>query len=671
MQHPIRNRAFRRAPLAGLVAALCAATPAFSADGVFELGTVVVTGAKPQLGEIGEEQVASVITQEEMKRYNRTNVADAVNLLSGVNIATNSRNEKTVYIRGYDARQAPLFIDGIPVYVPYDGYVDFNRFTTADLAAIQVAKGFSSVAYGPNALGGAINLISRKPKTKLEGDASIGFGTGNMKQAAVNVGTNQGVWYMQAGVSYADADNFRMSGNFHPVATEDGGARENSYYQDSKLSLKLGLTPNATDEYTLSYIKQEGEKGQPPTTDLSQTVRYWQWPYWDKESLYFISKTALGGHETLKVRLYQDAFRNSIRNYTNSSYSTLLTGTQFSADGISMYDDHTFGGSVELESTRLGAHTIRLVSHYKQDDHRAMEGRGNTVEHFTDTLKSYAVEDNIELAANWLLSVGYAHHEISPDLVDKSSSVYTLPGKKSADNGQIGLFYDYSPTTRLYATIAQKTRLPTLKDRYSARLGSYIENPALASEEATNYEIGYQGSPWAGAKAEAAVFYSEISDKIQSVFVSTVGSSCTSTNKCQMKNIGEVRTTGLELGLSTPLTNWLDVGGNYTYTDYKVTSDPNTKLTDIPNHKLTLHTLVRPVEKVEVVAFIESDSGRWVSNSVKLGGFTTGNLKVAYKAMKDLTTEVGVTNITDKQYQLSDGFPNPGRMWFANANYRF
>ncbi len=172
-------------------------------------------------------------------------------------------------MRGFDARQVPLFIDGIPVYVPYDGYVDFDRFTTADLAAIQVAKGFSSVAYGPNALGGAINLISRKPTREIEGDVSLGFGDGNERTASANVGSNQGLWYVQAGASWIDSDEFRLSSDFEPTPTEDGGGRENSYRTDDKLSLKLGLTPNATDEYALSYYRQEGEKGQPPSTDPS------------------------------------------------------------------------------------------------------------------------------------------------------------------------------------------------------------------------------------------------------------------------------------------------------------------------------------------------------------------------------------------------------------------
>jgi len=134
----------------------CSATAhAQSVPPVYELGTIQVVADAQALGTIGPDQVASVVTLEEMRRHSRDNVADALDLLSGVSVASNSRNELTVFVRGFDPRQVPLFIDGIPIYVPYDGYVDFGRFTTADLSAIQVAKGFSSVAYGPNALGGA------------------------------------------------------------------------------------------------------------------------------------------------------------------------------------------------------------------------------------------------------------------------------------------------------------------------------------------------------------------------------------------------------------------------------------------------------------------------------------------------------------------------------------
>ena len=219
----------------------------------FVLGTVTVIGQRDQLGQVAQldgQQVGSQVSRAEMRRFNRDNVGDALNLLSGVSLSTNARNEKTVAIRGFDARQVPLYIDGIPVYVPYDGYVDFNRFTTADLAAIQVAKGYSSVAYGANTLGGAINLVSRKPSALLEGDTSIGFGSGSERQVSANVGTNQGLWYLQAGVSYIDSDGFPLSSDFRPTATQDGGMRNNAYRKDHKLSFKVGYTPDGAQAAT-------------------------------------------------------------------------------------------------------------------------------------------------------------------------------------------------------------------------------------------------------------------------------------------------------------------------------------------------------------------------------------------------------------------------------------
>ncbi len=638
----------------------------------FELGTVTVTATRPQIGEIGSDQISSVIVQKEMRTFNRDNVGDAVKLLSGVTVSNNSRNEKTVFLRGFDARQAPLFIDGIPVYVPYDGYVDFNRFTTADLAAIQVAKGFSSVSYGPNTLGGAINLISRKPVTAFEGDVKVGFASGNEKQTAVNVGTNQGVWYLQAGASYLDNDYFPLSSDFRATATENGGHRENSYRKDSKLSLKLGLTPNATDEYALSYYKQDGDKGQPPSTDPA-VARYWKWPYWDKESLYFISKTALGDFETLKLRLYNDKFDNEVNSYTNASYRVLKTsGSGSVSTGRSIYNDETSGGSVELETHRIRANALKFVAHYKEDQHREHDANDQVNAKYKDTLRSYALEDNIDLAPRWTLSLGYAHHELTPDTVFTRGSAYTLPKKQTANDRQGGLFFDYAENVRFYATVAEKTRLPSLKDRYSARLGDYVANPNLAPEEATNYEIGYQGQPWQGAKAAAAVFYSDIKDKIQSVFVGTPASKCTGpANRCQMQNIGKVRMQGIELDLSSPLTSWLDAGANYTLLDLENLSNPSTKIIDVPDWKATAHLLVRPVEKVELIAFIEADGGRWASNTVRLNSFTTGNLKGVYRPTKNLSAEIGVNNVTDKNYSLADGFPNPGRTYFANAYYQF
>jgi len=651
--------------IAAAVAAACA-LPAHADSSLFELGTVQVTGERSPSGEIEAEQVSSVISAEDIERFSRTNVGDAVNLLSGVSISTNSRNEKMVYLRGYDARQAPLFIDGIPVYVPYDGYVDMNRFTTADLSAIQVVKGFSSVAFGPNTLGGAINLISRKPTRKLEGDVSLGVGSGHERRAALNVGTNQGMWYAQAGLSYDAADYFPMASGFSATTTENGGHRENSAHRDSKVSLKLGLTPNATDEYALSYYRQDGEKGQPPSTDPA-AARYWQWPYWDKESLYFVSRTALGDKEMLKVRLFRDTFDNDLRIYSDASYTTYNP-----VSGVSVYHDKSNGASVELSSIRLPAQEIKLIASRKSDEHKSVDGAGATGEAFKDVLTSYAIEDNIRLGQRWLLSLGLSRHSLEAEHVFKSGwPAFDISDEKRATDGQAALFFDLDAKNRLYASIAEKTRLPTLKDRFSLRFGRYVENPDLKPESSINYEIGYQGTPWRALRVEAALFHSRIDDKIQSVFLVPGTTACSNAKPCQMQNVGEVKSSGVELGLRTPLANWLDVGANYTYLRLKNVSDSSIKITDVPRQKLSAFAIARFGDQLELLPYIESETGRWASNSKQLGGFTTFNLKLTYRPQPALALEAGVSNAGDKQYETSDGFPSPGRMYYANLRYSF
>lgn len=634
-------------------------TEPFTAGSVIE--EITVSAARIQHTSTGNNRL---VLDKEMRQHNRDNIGDALNLLPGVILSNNSRNEKTISVRGFDSREVPLFIDGIPVYIPYDGYVDFDRFTTMDLSAIQVSKGFSSMTYGPNTLGGAINLVSRKPVKAFEGNISAGFGSGDERKAAINIGTNQESWYLQASTSYLESDDFPLSSDFKPTPTEDGDDRNNAYRKDTKQSLKIGLTPNTTDEYSLSYQRQDGEKGQPPSTDPA-VARYWQWPYWDKESLYFISNTALSSTEVLKVRLYHDLFDNEVNSFTDDNYTILKpTGKGSVGTGRSIYEDSTIGGSVELESRYFNAHTLRFASHFKIDEHQEFDATGVKNTDYEDKLVSFALEDSIKLAEKWSLSLGVARHQLRPENVYNKGNPYTLPKKSTANDAQIGLFYDQSEITRFYTTIAKKTRLPTLKDRYSQRLGTFIENPELRAEESINYEIGYQGNPWQGSKAEAAIFYSDISDKIQSV------ADVQGTLK-QMQNVGEVQSSGIELGISDALTSWLELGGNYTYIDLENTSDSKTRLTDVPKNKFIAHALLQPIDAIDVIVFAEYNSERWASNTVELPGFTTLNLKIAYRLQKNISFDTGVNNLNDKNYSLADGFPSAGRTWFVNANYQF
>ena len=653
------------------------ALPAVAGD-TFQLGTVEVVGHPDSIS--SDETVVSHATVEE---FNRNTVGAAAALVPGMSVSHNSRNEDIVYVRGFDVRQVPLFIDGVPTYVPYDGYVDFSRFTTFDLSEIRVAKGAASLLYGPNTLGGAINLVTRKPARTFEGDVRAGFGSGSERMVAANLGGNQGTWYYQLGASYLDADTYPLSKDYRglPIRTsssnaatmvvENGGDRENAYRTDKKVSLKFGITPNATDEFAIGYVKQEGEKGNPPYAGaapgtLGTSIRYWRWPYWNVESTYAVGNMAIGKDHVVKLRVYDDTYRNSILAYTSASYGAQINNTSFP----SRYNDGSRGVSAELASFLFSGHELRMAYHYKEDRHD--EWNPNIPDkNFKDVTTSLAVEDAIALAQTWRLRLGVSHDK------RETKEAYTYTKSDTAKNNWLAELTHAMGEAQVYAAVARKSRFPTIKDRYSFRLGSALYNPGLNPETATNAEVGVRAKPWQGAVAQAAVFHSRIEDAIQTVVVSAAGqcpSGPTPNVTCnQMQNVGTARHEGLELSLEQQWGQW-NAGGNYTYLERVNLTNSAIPLTDTPRHKVFAHLGWKPADAWELQATIDSEDGRTVTYGngyTRLGGFALLGAKAVWKPRKDTVIELGAANLLDENYELSDGYPLPGRTWFATAKYAF
>jgi iron complex outermembrane receptor protein len=648
-----------------LLPILLASTFPWSAQAgeTFQLGTVEVVG-QANATPVNEDKIG----RDALENFDRDTVGSAVALVPGMSVSHNSRNEDIVYLRGFDVRQVPLFIDGVPTYVPYDGYVDFGRFTTFDLAEIRVAKGAASLLYGPNTLGGAINLVTRKPVKAFEGDVRAGFASGSEKKAAANLGGNQGVWYYQVGASYLDAESYPLSKDYQGNAVEDSGYRNNAYRTDKKVSLKLGITPNATDEFAVGYVKQEGEKGNPPYAGTAAGgIRYWRWPYWDVESTYAVGNMAIGTDHVVKLRAYDDTYRNSIWAYTNGNYSTQINNTSFP----SRYNDGSRGVSAEVASYLIRNNELRLAYHYKEDRHN--EWNPNIPDkNFKDATTSLALEDAVAIASAWHLRLGASHDRRET----KEAHTYTK-GDTSRNNWLAALDYDVAAGVAVYGSVARKSRFPTIKDRYSFRLGSALYNPDLKPETANNVEAGVKAKPWQGGYVQAALFRSRIEDAIQTVVVSAPGqcaSGPTPNVTCnQMQNVGKARHQGVELSLTQQAEAW-SAGVNYTYLDRDNLSNPALPLSDAPRHKVFLFVGWKPADAWEVQGTVDNENGRTVargSGYTDVGGFTLLGAKLVWKPVRDTAIEVGVANLLDQNYELSDGYPMPGRTWFANAKYSF
>ena len=155
----------------------------------FNLGVVEVSVTAPATP---PSPVSDSLSKVDMDNRDFVRVSQAFDYLPGVQIQhlSGTRNEAGVMVRGFSTRgQVPFYLDGIPISIPYDGYVDFSRFLTGDLAQIQASKGYSSPLLGPNALGGTINLVTREPANKLEGEGLIGTAPGSTLLASLRLGS--------------------------------------------------------------------------------------------------------------------------------------------------------------------------------------------------------------------------------------------------------------------------------------------------------------------------------------------------------------------------------------------------------------------------------------------------------------------------------------------------
>jgi iron complex outermembrane receptor protein len=640
-------------------------TPADSSR-VFKLGEIEVVAPPPSPSAI----LSDVVGARELRSYRRVDLAQGFGLVPGVSVsAVGPRNEAGVFVRGYDLRQVPLLVDGVPVYVPYDGYVDLGRFTTYDVSSLQVTKGTSSVLLGPNALGGALNVVSRRPAAAAELAGGTGVFTAGGREAWLNAGTRQSRWYLQGSGSYLTQDAFRLPGEFTPVRTENGGDRENAYRTDWRLSTKLGYTPRPSDEYALVLSWQDGEKGNPPYSGsdpaLLSRARFWRWPEWNKRSVSFHTQTALSGNVVVKGRGYYDRFDNTLDSYDDTTYSTQTRPFAFH----SVYQDDTWGGSGQVTFAVHAGHSLGVAAHLKQDRHQE-HNRGEPTRTYRDRTVSLGVEDSWRVSDRVTLVPGISYDHRRGLEADDFVGGQVFDGDVSSSgslNPQIVALVELGPG-RLQASVSRKSRFPTIKDRYSYRLGSALPNPDLTAERATHLGLDYAATPVDGLSFRAAGYYSRIDDLIGQV--DSVATDSTGLPLFQLQNVGEARYVGFELGLDSRPVKGVRLGASYAWIDRKNLTNRNVHLLDVPKARLQAFGEVSPVRRVTLLGSVEWNSSRFVtSQGFTVDPFTAVNLRVSVGPFRGTTVEGGIANLFDQEYSLANGFPEPGRMVFVGLRW--
>jgi iron complex outermembrane receptor protein len=645
--------------------------------------------------EAGVSLGGTTVTQGEMRQFNRDTLDRAFVLASGTSVSmVGARNETDIWVRGFDRWRVPLYQDGIPVFLPYDDRIDFSRFSTIDLASIQISKGFASVIDGPGAMGGAVNLVSRVVQKELEAEARYqdtldSHGSHAESIADVFLGTRQSNWFIQGAGSFDRRSHFRLSDDFTPGTLQGPGNRIDSFHQDYKINLKAGFDPSPGTDYSINYIDQRGRKDNTPPDSLippslMNAVKYWTWPAWNKKSLYWLSQNALDDSGSyVKVRLYYDRFFNQLDSYDSLAYNTQNTPKSFN----STYYDKAAGGSAELSETVAGgADTIRVATHYRWDQHNETESTRNAPfapmyqqpwETAEETTYSVALENIYRPTRDWQLIAGMSYD--SRHLIGDSEWVsqgtsppfghsFAYPvADKHALNGEIAAIYSYSADGSVHISYADRSRFPTLFEMYSTRFGTFINNPTLRPERSHYTQIGIADTIL-DTRVVVNAFVAKITNAITSVAISPTVS--------ESENVGSARHQGFEIELSRKILPTLDGGVNFSDL-IRVELSGGAIQTDTPGQKLFAYLDWHPLPQVSVVPNVDMESKRWLQNAVnnliyyRGGSFTLVGLKASYQPTDPFTIELGVTNLLDRDYVIEDGYNGPGREYFLNLRVNY
>jgi len=656
------------------------------------------------------------LSNRQMETFARDSLDKSVNLVPGVNALTTGgpRNEQNIYVRGFDRWQVPLTIDGIRVFLPADNRLDFARFMTPDIAEVQIAKGYVSVLEGPGGMGGQINLVTRRPQKEIEAELRTGVefgrdGTYEGPKTYGFLGTKRDLYYAQVSGSWRELKGWMLPESYRSTANQGWGFRNNSQVYDWNINARIGVTPNATDEYSLSYMRQDGKKGVPfHITDPVASQRYWTWPYWQIQNLYWLSNTKLGDTSYVRTKAYWNKFDNSIISYDDPFLLTQTSTKSFN----SRYTDYALGGSVEVGTEIAKVDTLKGMFEYRFDDHGswqeyfglnafgktgAASGCTANVVCFTQPVthsqedtysagfeNTYRPTKDIDLVQGF--SYDWRHLRQAQDfnssgvlgsLSNPFGVVSYTPKDAHGPNFQGAAIWRYNETDKVYANVSDRMRFPTLFERFSTRFGGATSNPTLSPERAVNIDIGWGSNFAPGSHVQIDVFHSIVRNLIQSVPVPAYGAGVT-----QSQNVGSGNFWGAEISGDHRVRDDFSIGGNVTiqrrgvYAPYIIGFQP----IGVPDLKINLFAGYRPLPNLTLTPSLEINSSRWTSSTQALGGFNlyyrTGavalvNFQGDWQVTPNIKLTAGVRNLFDQLYKMTDGFPEPGRSMYVGAKATF
>lgn len=572
----------------------------------------------------------SMILRDKIETLQPRNLADVLSYSSGTFVSVGSKNEFHLKIRGFESQRIALLYDGIPVYEPYFNSFDLKTITTEEIESIKVVKGASSVLYGPNAMGGIVNVITRRPVPP-----SFSLSSSYDSQSAFDLASSGSVrWekvFFSGFLSYGKSDGYDW--------IRDGSrvSMDNSDYEKINVTGKVYIYPNERSELLFEAGYYTSEYGIPAATAYYRP-RYWRFKDWDRWQFNLGGTFALFKKGSLKVRAYYVRHYNVLDAYSGSDYKSLQWESTYKNDSY---------GTFLLGSMPFAAQNeFKFSLNFRDDKVRTQDDTGEAWEEFQHQTYSMGLESHFRLNPQWRVVAG-----ASLDHLRK----FTGENKTSL-NPIAGLNFNPAEYIDLRVSLSQKSRFPSMRSLYSSTGG----NPDLQHERGTSVELGFLYDR--GFLFSGAVFYNKIRDLIQSV--RQIDGSRTD------MNIGKGHIAGFEMEFLKVFRGF-DLSVNYTYLD-GVNEDEDRPLDLVPESQLNfvVNVFIRKNMKFSLSGLYVSRAEILVFDDiVQVPGYFVLNAVFSVK-ISDFDIFLKAENLLDNDYVTEPGYPMKARAVALGFRYR-
>jgi vitamin B12 transporter len=576
----------------------------------------------------------TVITEDEIAASGKPSLPDVLRMVPGMNVvqAGGPGGTTSVFTRGTNANHTKVLIDGIDASDPSsaDGSFDFAHITTADIARIEVLRGPQSGLYGSDAIGGVINIITKKGEGSavLSGSVEGGsFSTFN-QSAAVRGGMDR--------FNYAlSFDHLHVGGT--PVTPSEllpaGRARIDDSYGNETFGMKLGA--NVTPDLELGLVARYVDTVLRSTGDDFSTFPSTPAAAQSESNTQQLFTRASATQKLLDGRVEQTLGFNLTQYWRND----LSPGSAPTPDrGRRLKGD--WQGSVKLidgEIAILGAELQR------------------------DEIIASPISAHVDNAAGFAeLQSAFGTHFFSAaslrydssDMFGPALTFRVAPAIVIAETG-----------TKLKASVGSGFKGPSLNQLFvSFPAFNFFANPNLRPEKSLGNDMGFEQFVLdKNVQFGATYFYTDTRNLIA---LNAAGNSNT--------NIARAEAYGVESFAAVTPTASIDLRVDHTFT---IANDAvlHQELLHRPKHKATASTTWRATSELRFHAEVVYAGPRVDGNRdfsvprMKANGYTTANLAGSYDVTKDVTAFIRIDNLLDRRYQEPVGFLRPGLGIFAGV----